>query len=200
MTTEFYKQKYNECAAAAVFMAVGESLFGEISPIDLGDSAAAIDALDGRNIKEGGTQISVCLYLLRKYGRISEYLNIGARWSLLNEYLDKGGRAVISIPSQATLNGRELRHAVTIIGRDKTENYYVYDPAKGTVEPHPAHIIQAKILKNTLMPQVYIMDSEASGKSITVVKDIKTKEKIKNVLFFSGVLSVIGLTLWFFVL
>jgi len=154
--SQLYKQTANECAPAAVLYAANIPA-GYLHPLSLGDEAAKIDQLPSNNMQEGGTQIDVCLYLLKKRGLIDDYLNIGARWELLRAYLEAGGKAVVSIPSQATTDGRIMRHAVTVLTMD-TFGVYLYDPAIGGLRHEPTRWLQTSILQDTLMPQVYILD------------------------------------------
>jgi hypothetical protein len=154
--SQLYKQTANECAPAAVLYAANIPA-GYLHPLSLGDEAAKIDQLPSNNMQEGGTQIEVCLYLLKKRGMIDDYLNIGARWELLRDYLDANGKAVVSIPSQATTGGRTMRHAVTVLTMD-TFGVCLYDPAIGGLRHEPTRWLQTSILQDTLMPQVYILD------------------------------------------
>lgn len=155
--TPLYKQQKNECAPAACLYAIGIHQ-SHIHPLDLGNEAAAIDQLPGRNMDEGGTQIDVCLYLLKKKGLIRDYANIGANWDLLADYFDAGGCAVVSVPSQATTGGRKLRHAVAVDGTYGMFPF-VYDPAQGDVVRWANYgDLRQQITTDTLMPQVYIMD------------------------------------------
>jgi hypothetical protein len=154
--SQLYKQTANECAPAAVLYAANIPA-GYLHPLSLGDEAAKIDQLPSNNMQEGGTQIDVCLYLLKKRGMIDDYLNIGARWELLRAYLEAGGKAVVSIPSQATTGGRTMRHAITILEMDASGLTY-YDPATGGYGWQFWEAMHEAILQGTLMPQVYIID------------------------------------------
>jgi len=154
--TQLYKQTANECAPAAVLYAAGITA-DQLHPLDLGNEAAKIDQLPSNNMQEGGTQIDVCLYLLKKRGMIDDYANIGARWELLKKYLAAGGRAVISVPSQVTTGGRVLRHAIALEG-EYAFGILCYDPATGNYHWQSWSTIQELVLKGTLMPQVYIID------------------------------------------
>jgi hypothetical protein len=153
--SQLYKQTANECAPAAVLYAANIPA-GYLHPLSLGDEAARIDQLPSNNMQEGGTQIDVCLYLLKKRGMIDNYLNIGARWELLRAYLEAGGRAIVSIPSQATTGGRVLRHAVVLSAYGIGAAYY--DPAIGDHGWMNWPAMRQAILQDTLMPQVYIID------------------------------------------
>ena len=155
--TQLYKQTANECAPAAVLYAANIPA-GYLHPLSLGDEAAKIDQLPANNMAEGGTQIEVCLHLLRKRGLIGDYLNIGARWELLRAYLEAGGMAVVSIPSQATTGGRVMRHAVAIMDDVYSEKACYYDPAMGRYDWMNWADMRKAILQDTLMPQVYIID------------------------------------------
>jgi len=184
--TQLYRQTQNECAPAAVLYAAGITA-DAIHPLDLGNEAARIDQLPANNMAEGGTQIEVCLHLLRKRGLIGDYANIGARWELLDEYLAAGGRAVVSIPSQATTGGRALRHAVVLIGGIVDLSRAYYDPASGFHRWMNWLAMRQAILQGTLMPQVYILDQ---GERRFVAK-LHAKGKRRNLLTLGGLAAII---------
>jgi hypothetical protein len=190
--SQLYRQTQNECAPAAVLYAAGIRT-DQLHPLDLGNEAAKIDQLPGNNMAEGGTQIEVCLHLLKQRGLIGDYANIGARWELLDEYLAAGGKAVVSIPSQATTGGRVLRHAVVLIGELVEARCYIdpsrcyYDPAIGDHQWMGWPRLQELILQGTLMPQVYILDQ---GERRFVAK-LAAKGKRRNLLTLGGLAAII---------
>jgi len=183
--TQLYRQTSNECAPAAVLYAAGITA-DAIHPLDLGNEAARIDQLPGNDMHEGGTQIEVCLHLLKQRGLIDGYANIGARWDMLDEYLAAGGKAVVSIPSQATTGGRVLRHAVTVTALDAFGGTY-YDPAIGQEETTTIAEMYRRIKQATLMPQVYILDQGERR----FVADLAAKGKRRNLLTLGGVAAII---------
>jgi hypothetical protein len=182
--SQLYRQTSNECAPAAVLYAAGITA-DQLHPLSLGDEAAKIDQLPSNNMQEGGTQIEVCLHLLKQRGLILDYANIGARWELLDEYLAAGGKAVVSIPSQATTGGRVLRHAVAISAYGIGASYY--DPAIGDHLWQTWGAMRSRILQDTLMPQVYILDQ---GERRYVAK-LHAKGKRRNLLTLGGLAAII---------
>jgi hypothetical protein len=182
--SQLYRQTSNECAPAAVLYAAGITA-DQLHPLDLGNEAARIDQLPANNMAEGGTQIEVCLHLLKQRGLIGDYANIGARWELLDEYLAAGGKAVVSIPSQATTGGRVLRHAVAISAYGIGASYY--DPAIGDYLWQTWGAMRSRILSDTLMPQVYILDSGERR----FVADLHAKGKRRNLLTLGGLAVII---------
>jgi hypothetical protein len=183
--SQLYRQTSNECAPAAVLYAAGITA-DQLHPLDLGNEAAKIDQLPGNDMQEGGTQIEVCLHLLKQRGLILDYANIGARWELLDEYLAAGGKAVVSIPSQATTGGRVLRHAVALEG-GYAFGALCYDPATGKYNYQLWETLREAILQDTLMPQVYILDS---GERRFVAK-LHAKGKRRNLLTLGGVAAIV---------
>jgi hypothetical protein len=182
--SQLYRQTSNECAPAAVLYAAGITA-DQLHPLDLGNEAARIDQLPGNDMNEGGTQIEVCLHLIKQRGLILDYANIGARWELLEEYLATGGKAVVSIPSQATTGGRVLRHAVAISAYGIGAAYY--DPAIGDHGWMNWLAMRKAILSDTLMPQVYILDQGERR----FVADLAAKGKRRNLLTLGGLAVII---------